>query len=260
MSVDPGDPRKIFSQSAHRYLVSTDHQSGPDLETIRQVASKQFPALTVDVATGAGHALRAACPFSVSCAALDLTGEMLQVAREYLVKSGLENVQFIQSYADSLPLAGGTVSLLTCRIAPHHFPSIPGFLKEVRRVLEPDGRCIIIDSIVPEKAECDRFINDVERLRDPSHIRSHTLRQWMEFFQTAELEMISVQQFERNHPFREWAGRTGLDEGSVMELEKIFKTAAPDVRKRFKVQLDDEGRVESYTDEKGIFVGKKGKG
>jgi ubiquinone/menaquinone biosynthesis C-methylase UbiE len=257
MPDDDTDPRLTFSHSAERYLISTDHQSGSDLEVIRQVASQQSPAVTVDVATGAGHALAAAGPFSKSCVAVDLTMEMLQVTREHLFGAGLANVQFIQSAADHLPLANSTASLLTCRIAPHHFPSVPGFLDEVVRVLEPEGRCVIIDSVVPEEADIDRFINEIERLRDPSHVRSHTLKQWLNLFEKTGFETISVQLFERIHPFQEWAARTGLDEDGIRALEEKFQQASPDIQEKFKVQLDDECKVDSYTDEKGIFVLKK---
>lgn len=60
MPGDRSDPRDTFSVSAGRYLVSADHRSGPDLEVIRQVASQLLPLVTVDVAAGAGHALKAA--------------------------------------------------------------------------------------------------------------------------------------------------------------------------------------------------------
>jgi len=211
----------------------------------------------VDVATGAGHALRAACSFSGFGIALDLTAEMLQVARGHFQGAGLFNIKYIQSDAQMLPLAQSSISLLTCRIAPHHFPSIPGFLDEVSRVLEPDGRCVIIDSVAPEEAGSDRFINEIEQLRDPSHVRSHTLNKWLDFFEKAGLEAMSVELFERDHPFGEWAARTGLDEEGVRSLETKFLSAPSDIREKFNVQVDDEGRMTSYTDEKGIFVLKK---
>ena len=72
MSGNSSDPRKSFSGSAGKYLASTDHRSGPDLEVIRLVASQLLPLVTVDVAAGAGHALRAASPFSGSGIAVDL--------------------------------------------------------------------------------------------------------------------------------------------------------------------------------------------
>ena len=260
MPDDRIDPRETFSGSARRYLSSTDHAAGADLEMVRRVACQLFPAVTVDVATGAGHAIRAASPFSGFSVALDLTMEMLRLAREHLTGVGLERVRFLQSAADHLPLADRAVSLLVCRIAPHHFRSLPGFLREAGRILHPEGRGVIIDSVVPEEAEYDSFMNEVERLRDPSHVRSYTLKQWFGFFRAAGFEVVSAELFERTHPFREWAARTGLDEVGIRTLENRFKTAPPAAREKFRVQLDKEGRVTSYTDEKGIFVVKKGKG
>jgi SAM-dependent methyltransferase len=185
---------------------------------------------------------------------------MLRVAKDHLAKAGMENVHFIQSSADHLPLAENSVSLLTCRIAPHHFPSVPGFLEEVGRVLEPQGHGVIIDSVVPAEEPVDRFINEVEFLRDPSHIRSYTLEQWLAFIEKSSLEIVSVELFERTHMFVEWAGRTGLDELEIKVVEHRFREASPDIRERLKVQLDERGRVLSYTDEKGTFVLKLGTG
>lgn len=252
------DPRGTFAPSAPRYLVSSDHQTGPDLDVIRAVAAARGPVLSVDVATGAGHALRAAAPFSAHCAGMDLTLEMLQVARRHLAKAGFEKARFTQCAAHALPLREGAVSLLTCRIAPHHFPSVPLFLEEVFRVLAMDGRGVIIDSIAPEDLDADLFINRVERFRDPSHIRTHTLEQWISFFGEANLTVLETLTFRRRHPFGEWARRVGLGEEEVAQLAGMFLAAAPSVQQRFAVEVDAGRDVLSYTDEKGVFVVKRG--
>lgn len=189
---------------------------------------------------------------------MDLTMEMLKTARDHLAGTALQNLLFIQSTADSLPLADGTVSFITCRIAPHHFPSIPGFLDEVVRALKPAGQAVIVDSIAPEDAAFARFINEVEKQRDPSHAHTHSLKQWLAMFEAANLDVLSVELFERTHPFREWASRTGLDEEGIMAVGDMFLGAPEDIRERFKVRETREGKVESYTDEKGIFILKKG--
>ena len=40
-------------------------------------------------------------------------------------------------------------TLVTCRIAPHHFLSVPQFLQETRRVLRRGGRLALADTAVP---------------------------------------------------------------------------------------------------------------
>ncbi|MDF1534896.1 MAG: methyltransferase domain-containing protein [bacterium] len=104
-SARSSDPRNTFSASADRYLSSSDHGTGPDLALIRKVAYEHCPALTVDVATGAGHALRAAAPLSGRCIGLDLTMEMLQVTRTHLAGIGITDLMLVQSSAENLPLA-----------------------------------------------------------------------------------------------------------------------------------------------------------
>jgi ubiquinone/menaquinone biosynthesis C-methylase UbiE len=256
-SKDMAGLKDLYALKARRYLESTDHVSGPDLEAIRNLAASIFPALTVDIASGPGYALRAAAPFSGACISLDLDMEMLQVAGEQMAGAGLDGVFFLQASADNLPLADSSVSLITCRIAPHHFPSIPDFLSELRRVLDPGGRAIIIDNLAPTDQECDHFLNQTERFRDATHVHTHTLKQWHVFLLDAGFELLSSCTFERTHSFREWAPRTGMDAKRVGVLEKMFSQAPEKVRKSFRVEMDVEGSVSSYTDEKGIFILKK---
>ena len=249
----PDDPRKTFSGSAERYFKSTDHQTGPDLEFIRKTARGQMPAVTVDVATGPGHALRAAGPFSGICLAFDITLEMLQVARNHLSGAGLKHVRYLQARAHELPLSDDSADLLTCRIACHHFPSVPGFLSEVRRVLKPDGTFIMIDSIVPSEPDASSFLNRVERLRDPSHVRSYSLKQWKGLFLEEEFVVGTVETFPRTHPFREWGERVGLKGVGLETLEAVFRDVPAEMKKTFRIEVGPDGAVASYTDEKAIF-------
>jgi SAM-dependent methyltransferase len=179
--------------------------------------------------------------------------EMLQVTRGHLTRMGITDLDLVQSSAENMPLATGCAHLLTCRIAPHHFSSIKTFLDEVSRVLDRDGRAVIIDSVVPADPESDRFLNEVERQRDPSHVRSNTVSEWTELIAMAGLEVVTFELFSRTHPFDEWARRVGLDDKGVRSLERRFLKASPRVREQFQVQVMD-GKVVSYTDEKGMWV------
>ncbi len=247
------DPRKTFSKSARRYLESTDHSIGVDLERIRSSASDILPSATLDVATGAGFALRAAAPFSAHCIALDLTLEMLEVAREHLGGLGLDHVSYLVARSHDLPIKERTIDLLTCRIACHHFADIPGFLAEAGRVLSRGGRLIIIDSVVPDEEEAGDFLNRIEKIRDPSHIRSLTLRRWGELFNGAGFELTREETFFRVHSFREWADRVGLSGERRRELEEGFRSASDEIKKTFRIEINRGEEILSYTDTKAIF-------
>jgi len=250
------DPRNIFSKTAEGYWKSTDHRSGPDLDRIRQIASDIMPTLTLDVATGAGHALRAAAPFSSLCAAVDVTMEMLRVAREHLSGAGLEHVIYTGGNAEALPFRESCVDLLCCRIACHHFGDLPLFLGEVNRVLAAEGQFVIVDSIVPDDEEWDVFMNGVEAIRDPSHVRSNTLGQWRSMLADSGLCVVHEEVFERRHPFGEWVQRAAVSGERSQRLEDKFRSAAERVKEKFQIKLDTRGKIISYTDEKAIFSGK----
>ncbi|GBE14319.1 putative methyltransferase YcgJ [bacterium BMS3Abin14] len=249
----PRDPRNTFSGSAERYFKSTDHQTGPDLDFIRETAGRAMPAVTVDVATGPGHALKAAAPFSGFCLASDLTREMLEVARKHLSGAGLNHVRYAQARAHELPLPDDSADLLTCRIACHHFPSVPEFLREARRALKYNGTFVMIDSIVPSDRDAASFMNRVERLRDPSHVRSFDLNQWREFFRVEGFIVRTVRTFQRTHPFREWGARVGLKGEGLENIEAVFRDAPEGIKEIFRIETGPGGVVVSYTDEKAIF-------
>jgi SAM-dependent methyltransferase len=250
------DPRDTFSRSAGRYLESSDHQAGPDLELISSTAEKMRPGITLDIACGAGHALLAAAQYSGLCLAADLTLEMLKVTRTHLEKKGVASLACLQSTAEFLPLATGSVSLVTCRIAPHHFSSVPSFLFEVERVLAEDGTAIVIDSIVPDEPFADMFLNTAEAFRDPSHVRTSRVSEWAAFIHAAGFRMETIEIFDRRHAFDEWARRVLEDEKKVAELETYFLEAPSEILDVYRIEIEGD-KVVSYTDEKGIFVLKK---
>ena len=251
------DPRKTFSRSARQYLDSTDHRTGPDLMVISETARAVLPDVTVDIAAGAGHALKATAPYSGFGLAVDLTAQMLNVARENLDRAGLKRVAYVQARAENLPLPHESANLVTCRIACHHFPSITDFLSEVRRVLAPLGSFIMVDSIVPSNSDATDFLNGVERLRDPSHVRSLQMKQWLEFFRKGKLPVSSVSTFQRTHSYTEWSRRVLQDENGLRNLERKFQDAPGHMKEVFRIKQDSDGAVISYTDEKVIIIVEK---
>ena len=59
--------------------------------------------------------------------------------------------------------------------------------RDVRRVLRPGGRFVLVDNYAPDDAALDTFINELEKLRDASHVRNHTIAGWLELLEGAGL-------------------------------------------------------------------------
>jgi ubiquinone/menaquinone biosynthesis C-methylase UbiE len=184
--------REQFASSAADYVRSVTHASGPDLVRMVELAAPGADDALLDVATGGGHVARVFGPLVGWVVLADLTRAMLVEAVDFLTSSGLRGIERVAADAEALPFAEATFDLVTCRIAPHHFPRPDRFVMESARVLTPGGRFVLIDSTVPE-GSVGEFFNRFEKVRDPSHVRSLTIEEWSELIRGAGLSLTGIE-------------------------------------------------------------------
>ncbi len=253
---DKSKTRTQFASVAANYRLSIDHTDA-DARAILISRLAFEPAHTaLDVATGGGHTASAFALRVRRVVASDLTPEMLREARILAAQQGRTNIDFVAADAEILPFRTGAFDRVTCRIAPHHFPDVCAAVAEMVRVTKPGGLVGIIDSVVPEDPALDAFMNGAERLRDPSHVRSYRMEEWVSFLTGAGLSLRYISCAWKEHPFPEWVARTGRPPAVQREVEDMFRGAFPRAKEFFRVKVEND-RVVSYSDEKGIFVGRK---
>ncbi|MEE8319994.1 MAG: hypothetical protein V3R44_04815, partial [bacterium] len=81
---------------------------------------------------------------------------------------------------------------------------------------------------------------------------SLTLQRWRELISGARFELIREEIFSRAHPFREWSDRVGLSGERRRELEEGFRSASDVIKETFRVEIDRDEEILSYTDTKAI--------
>ena len=246
-----------FGASAQGYVDSVTHAAGDDLGQIVAWAEGGPDRTALDVATGGGHTALAVAPLFGSVVASDLTEAMLRSAEAFSRLKGATNVTFRLADAEALPFGEREFDLVTCRIAPHHFPHVDRFVAEVARVLKPGGLFILEDSIAPEDPALAQFLNAGEVARDPTHVRSLRLSEWRHLVQVNGLTIEAERIFPKAHPFDDWLDLAKVPADVRPAIVRQFREASPAAREAFVIEIDPEGNVISYTDEKIVLKARR---
>jgi len=241
-----------FGKTAAHYLTSKPHAAGKSLERLVALTSPQKNWHALDVATGGGHVAYTFAPHLARMWATDITQEMLHMVEGEAAKRGLANIRTAYAKAEALPFEDESFDLVTCRIAPHHFDSIPEFLAEVRRVLKPGGLFALVDNVVPPGSVGD-YVNAFERLRDPSHLRAWTMDEWRDALRVAGLRTTHEEQIYKTMEFKSWAAR--YDATMQALLRAMLSQVTPEV----KATLDPQGSGAELTFRlcEGLFINRR---
>lgn len=246
-----------FSRTAEGYVTSFSHRAGPDLTRLIEVGEWGPEQTALDVATGGGHTALAIASHVAHIIVSDLTPRMLDKAGAFLQEQGVTNASFQVADAEQLPFADKSIDRVTCRIAPHHFPNIAQAVREIARVLKPNGLFLLIDCMAPSEAELDTFDNTVEKWRDPSHGRSCTAEEWEQFFTQAGLRIEHKEFFRRTHHYDDWTARSQLPASEKVSLEQFILNSDPHVRSYFEVIVRPDNHLESFTNDFILLKGRK---
>jgi ubiquinone/menaquinone biosynthesis C-methylase UbiE len=225
------DVRDSFSRVAANYTRSTFHTSSVRLQEVLDLARPKPGDLVLDVATGTGNTAFALAPYVRRVVGLDLTREMLNEARRIADERKITNTDWVIGDAVRLPFQDETFDLYTVRAAPHHFADVDSFLAEAYRVLKPDRDAAFIDCAPPMPAR--DVLHEVEVRRDPSHVLSLTVEEWVIKLEQAGFEVEIAQTRELDWNYEEWMANMAVGPELSAQLAELIESAAGEAHTQF---------------------------
>ena len=154
---------------------------------LKLVGKRPFQSM-LDLGTGTGRLLEIFAPFYRRGVGIDLSREMLAVARANLDRAGVANAQVRQGDIFAPPVERDAFDLVTMHQVLHYLDDPALAIREAARLLRPAGRLVIVD-FAPHALE---FLREAH-----AHLRlGFSDRQIADWFGEAGLDLEDSQDFE----------------------------------------------------------------
>ena len=194
-----------FDDRVAAYAVSPCHQSGPSLPLVIELTGVSAGALVLDIATGTGFTAHALVQRGACVDALDVSRPMLRHARA----TAPAPLRALRAAADQVPVRGGRYDVITCRHALHHFGDPLAAIHEMARVVRPGGCVVIADTQSPDDPCLAAEMNDIETIRDPSHVRNLSAAELAGNLRAAGLTVAAERDCRSPLDVDQWVARSG---------------------------------------------------
>ena len=117
-------------------------------------------------------------------------------------------------------------------------------MAEIRRVLAPQGKVIMVDILGNSNPVMDTFFQTIESIRDPSHVRNYSLQEWMHFAECAGFRIECVEKQHLELEFQSWTERMQTPDYAVQTIRHLQHKVSDQTRQYYQIQADGSFRSE----------------
>ena len=167
-----------------------------DLDLLISITQASKADTVLDVACSPGIVVCAFAAVVGRAVGIDITPAMIEQARRLQAEKKLSNVEWRIGDIASLPFEDASFSVVVSRFAFHHLNNPLQVLREMKRVCKKGGQVLLADTVASPVAQQAAAFDQMERLRDPSHVRLLSLVQMKALFEQAGLPVLKSSFYE----------------------------------------------------------------
>jgi SAM-dependent methyltransferase len=227
-----------FGPQAAAYVASPVHAQGEDLRQLAGIAAAVPAARVLDLGCGGGHVAFNVAASAREVVAYDLSADMLAAVAAEARARGIGNLRTEQGPAERLPFRDGAFDVVLTRFSAHHWSDVDAGLREARRVLAPGGRAAFADAVAPEAPLLDTFIQSIELLRDPSHVRDYRVSEWQAKLAAAGFRPGAVTRRRLRLDFASWIQRMRTPPLHAEAIRALMARMSAAVTDHFAIEPD----------------------
>lgn len=214
--------QKSFTKQAKNFETKSMNFTKQEyLEHMISCVKPQKTDTVLEVAAGTCICGRSLAPFVENVTCLDMTTAMLAVGKNEAEKKGFCNISFVQGDAGKLPFSDNSFDIVISRLAFHHFSDPKRCFSEMARVLKTGGKLVVIDMEATEEA-LRNTEDEIETLRDSSHIRNLSKNEFTEMFQDSRLPIMTIDCTELPVSLPAWLALTNTPAQIAADISKRF--------------------------------------
>ena len=219
------DIQKAFGEQAQGFDAGNYHLSKSEYqEYMIKKTEPQSSDHLLEVAAGTCICGRAYASHVNHVTCLDATPAMLKVGKKEAEDAGISNITFVKGIAEELPFLDNSFDIVISRLAFHHFVNPEEIFTEMKRVLKPGGKLVLMD-MAPQ-------IDEMEQMRDFSHVKELTTTEMRNLYEKKGMKLLTQECIKVPVSVEAWMELTHTPE----ETKEIL---------REKIKSDIEGRTDT---------------